>query len=911
MPARPPLAPLRAPAAEPRFAFTTLHRVLPPPMAGTVAPQPVAPPQPPPDAPSPAVHAIDVDAADDVDAATLPAAPAAVHIEFELPDRVDDDEELDEWEDVDDAPALTKAAEEATNLLAAALAQAEEVGRLSPPPETVIIEEAAVPMARSAVYKRSHGFVNGRSLDAWDGGAGGAGAPPPAADAEEQRELEMAIQRSLSDAAVAKKPRMAVQSSVIISLLDDDDAPRPAPPADMPAHRRPPSPLKLWEPSPPVVLDDEDDGGAGAGDDDADLRAAIAASLGQAPPPPPAAPELTVQSQGVTWRLTLAEFAGLAGNLSHHWPPWLPSPLDLEDKPVKVRCAGQAWDVDTPMEESLLGIVVQARRAARGEPAPPQSRKQAPKSSKAASMLPPPPPRTMATPAPVPVPDGPAWEARWENVSSVWRAQAVAPVARVSAASPGARAATAEEEAELSALDAEAAAEAEAAQAAEFARERAALQAERASAARGADTVTPEMYGEVQRMLTSFGIPFIIAPAEAEAQCAWLDANGLVDGVVTDDSDVFLFGARTVYRNLFDAKKYVEVYTADRVQRRLGLDRDRLALLALLLGSDYTPGVQGVGPVNAAEIISAFPTMDALRRFKAWIDAPESDRVADEAAKLAGGRRGARAKVASPDKPAAAEAAEGGDAAVASPAAAAGAATAASLDVGADGTEAEEKYKRAQRGRRKAWSLSESFPSQLVVDAYMRPSVDTSRARFEWGRPNAAELRHLCRDTLGLLQPDLEKVLDRIVTEHDIAETQRTMNSFFMPQQAEQPFAKMRSKRMAKAIGGLTGRAVDPELVLGDLDAAPTAKKPRKPRAPKAAKPKVSKPKKKKALLASSDEEESSGGASDDEYAPKEPRATRAKAAAAGQEAAPAGAAAGAAPEEVIVLDDDDNEDDE
>lgn len=47
-----------------------------------------------------------------------------------------------------------------------------------------------------------------------------------------------------------------------------------------------------------------------------------------------------------------------------------------------------------------------------------------------------------------------------------------------------------------------------------------------------------------------FGLPYIIAPMEAEAQCAWLDFNGLVDGVVTDDNDAFLFGARRVYRCL-------------------------------------------------------------------------------------------------------------------------------------------------------------------------------------------------------------------------------------------------------------------------------------------------------------------------------------------------------------------------
>lgn len=63
------------------------------------------------------------------------------------------------------------------------------------------------------------------------------------------------------------------------------------------------------------------------------------------------------------------------------------------------------------------------------------------------------------------------------------------------------------------------------------------------------------MIQECQELLTLFGVPFIIAPAEAEAQCAWLEAAGLVDGVVTDDNDAFLFGSQHVYRHLFEDKK--------------------------------------------------------------------------------------------------------------------------------------------------------------------------------------------------------------------------------------------------------------------------------------------------------------------------------------------------------------------
>lgn len=57
-----------------------------------------------------------------------------------------------------------------------------------------------------------------------------------------------------------------------------------------------------------------------------------------------------------------------------------------------------------------------------------------------------------------------------------------------------------------------------------------------------------------------FGLPYIIAPMEAEAQCAYMNTVELVDGVVTDDCDVFLFGGRNVYKNIFDDGKYVETY---------------------------------------------------------------------------------------------------------------------------------------------------------------------------------------------------------------------------------------------------------------------------------------------------------------------------------------------------------------
>ena len=57
---------------------------------------------------------------------------------------------------------------------------------------------------------------------------------------------------------------------------------------------------------------------------------------------------------------------------------------------------------------------------------------------------------------------------------------------------------------------------------------------------------------------------------EAEAQCATLNKNNLCDGSITEDSDIILFGAKKVYKNIFNQKRDAEVYQEDDVKSVLG-----------------------------------------------------------------------------------------------------------------------------------------------------------------------------------------------------------------------------------------------------------------------------------------------------------------------------------------------------
>ena len=56
----------------------------------------------------------------------------------------------------------------------------------------------------------------------------------------------------------------------------------------------------------------------------------------------------------------------------------------------------------------------------------------------------------------------------------------------------------------------------------------------------------------------------------------------------------------------------------DLLKEELGLDRNKLIYMALFLGSDYTEGVKGIGIVNAMEIVEAFDSVEALKRFAQW-----------------------------------------------------------------------------------------------------------------------------------------------------------------------------------------------------------------------------------------------------------------------------------------------------
>ncbi|TVY33284.1 Flap endonuclease [Lachnellula subtilissima] len=127
--------------------------------------------------------------------------------------------------------------------------------------------------------------------------------------------------------------------------------------------------------------------------------------------------------------------------------------------------------------------------------------------------------------------------------------------------------------------------------------------------------VTREHNAECQRLLKLMGIPYIIAPTEAEAQCAVLARAGKVYAAASEDMDTLCFDSPVLLRHLTfseQRKEPIQEIFLDKVLAGLGMERKQFVDLCILLGCDYLDPVPKVGPQTALRLIREHKTLEAF-----------------------------------------------------------------------------------------------------------------------------------------------------------------------------------------------------------------------------------------------------------------------------------------------------------
>ncbi len=149
--------------------------------------------------------------------------------------------------------------------------------------------------------------------------------------------------------------------------------------------------------------------------------------------------------------------------------------------------------------------------------------------------------------------------------------------------------------------------------------------------AQQASRLSTSMVDDAKKLLDAIGVPWVQAPAEGEAQAAYMVARGDAWAAASQDYDSLLYGAPRLVRNLTITgrrklprrEEYVEVkpelIELDKLLKYYGITRQQLVYIGLLLGTDYNPGgVKGVGPKKALKLVKELPNLEALARAVEW-----------------------------------------------------------------------------------------------------------------------------------------------------------------------------------------------------------------------------------------------------------------------------------------------------
>lgn len=135
------------------------------------------------------------------------------------------------------------------------------------------------------------------------------------------------------------------------------------------------------------------------------------------------------------------------------------------------------------------------------------------------------------------------------------------------------------------------------------------------SKAQQTSRMTPEIRESSKELIRYLGLPIIEAPSDGEAQAAYMCSKGDVWASASQDFDSILFGTPTLVRNMtITGRRKVpgrdqyrdvktEIIDSKEFLEFLGITREQLVDMSIMIGTDFNPGVPGIGPKKGLKLV--------------------------------------------------------------------------------------------------------------------------------------------------------------------------------------------------------------------------------------------------------------------------------------------------------------------
>ncbi|MCQ2070184.1 MAG: flap endonuclease-1 [archaeon] len=127
--------------------------------------------------------------------------------------------------------------------------------------------------------------------------------------------------------------------------------------------------------------------------------------------------------------------------------------------------------------------------------------------------------------------------------------------------------------------------------------------------------MTPEVRESAKELIGYLGFPMVFAPSDGEQEAAYMCRKGDVWAAASQDFDSLLFGTPILVRNLtLTGRRKVpgkDLYKEIKIEKiesesflnSLGITREQLVDMCILMGTDFNGGIKGIGPKKALKYV--------------------------------------------------------------------------------------------------------------------------------------------------------------------------------------------------------------------------------------------------------------------------------------------------------------------
>ena len=150
--------------------------------------------------------------------------------------------------------------------------------------------------------------------------------------------------------------------------------------------------------------------------------------------------------------------------------------------------------------------------------------------------------------------------------------------------------------------------------------------------------MTDEVKESAKELIRYMGLPIVDAPSDGEQEAAYICRRKDVWAAASQDFDSLLFGTPVLLRNLtMTGRRKVpgkdiyreiktEVIDSEEFLRNLGISREQLVDMCILMGTDFNTGIKGIGPKKALKLVRDNGDLESVLR-KIGEDIPDYQEI--------------------------------------------------------------------------------------------------------------------------------------------------------------------------------------------------------------------------------------------------------------------------------------------